>query len=112
MGSGRGRWAHFRRGPHRLRYRDFRHLLPFAIQIWMFLSPIIYPVSFIPEKWRWLAALNPLCGIIENIRISLLNTRSQFDWFLLGPSVAISLLLLISASFVFRRVERTMSDVI
>jgi len=95
-----------------VRYRDFRHLLPFAIQIWMFLSPIIYPMSLVPAKWRWLAALNPLCGIIENIRIALLNTHSRFDWFLLGPSVAISLLLLISASFVFRRVERNMADMI
>jgi lipopolysaccharide transport system permease protein len=95
-----------------VRYRDFRHLLPFTIQIWMFLSPIIYPMSLVPEKWRWLAALNPLCGIIENIRIALLNTHSRFDWFLLGPSVAISLLLLISASFVFRRVEQNMADMI
>jgi lipopolysaccharide transport system permease protein len=95
-----------------VRYRDVRHLLPFFIQIWMFLSPIIYPLAIIPERWRWLAALNPLVGIIENVRVSLFDLGRGFDWYSLGCSVATSLVLLVSASFVFRRVETSMADVI
>jgi lipopolysaccharide transport system permease protein len=95
-----------------VRYRDVRHVLPFFMQIWMFLSPIIYPLSLIPHRWRWLAALNPLCGIIENLRVSLFGLDRGFDWYQLGVSVATALALLVSASFVFRRVETSMADVI
>ena len=73
-----------------VRYRDIRHLLPFVIQVWMFLSPIIYPLSMVPQRWRWLAALNPLCGIIDSIRVALLGLERGFDWSLLASSVLIS----------------------
>jgi len=95
-----------------VRYRDVRHVLPFFLQVWMFLSPIIYPLSLLPPRWQRVAALNPLYGIIENIRVSLFNLGRGFDWYLLGCSAAISLAILVSASFVFRRVETSMADVI
>jgi lipopolysaccharide transport system permease protein len=95
-----------------VRYRDVRHLLPFLTQIWMFLSPIIYPLSLVPERWRWLAVFNPMYGIIENIRVALFGLERGFNWYLLGSSVAISLGILVSATFVFRRIESSMSDVI
>src|SRR4029450_11709841 len=54
-----------------VKYRDIRYALPFAIQLWMFISPVIFPASFVPEKWRWALMLNPLTGIIEGFRSAL-----------------------------------------
>jgi lipopolysaccharide transport system permease protein len=108
LALGIGLWA----AALNIRYRDVRHLLPFFIQVWMFLSPIIYPLSLVPQRWRWLAAFNPLYGIIENIRVSLYSLPRGFDWYLLGCSVAITLATLVSAAFVFRRVETSVADVI
>jgi lipopolysaccharide transport system permease protein len=105
---GLGLWA----AALNVRYRDIRHLLPFLIQVWMFLSPIIYPLSIVPARWRFLAAFNPLYGIIENMRVALFDLSRGFDWSLFSFSVAISLALLVSATFVFRRVETSMADVI
>jgi lipopolysaccharide transport system permease protein len=105
---GLGLWA----AALNVRYRDIRHLLPFLIQVWMFLSPIIYPLSIVPARWRWLAAFNPLYGIIENMRVALFDLPRGFDWSLFSFSVAISLALLVSATFVFRRVETSMADVV
>jgi lipopolysaccharide transport system permease protein len=95
-----------------VRYRDVRHLLPFVMQVWMFLTPVIYPLSMVPERWRWLAVVNPMCGIIENFRVALFGLPRGFDWGLLGSSAAISVALLVSGTFVFRRVESGMADVI
>jgi lipopolysaccharide transport system permease protein len=105
---GLGLWA----AALNVRYRDVRHLLPFLTQVWMFLSPIIYPLSIIPARWRYLVALNPLYGIIENFRVALFGLPRGFDWSMFGASVAISLAVLVSATFVFRRVETSMADVI
>jgi lipopolysaccharide transport system permease protein len=105
---GLGLWA----AALNVRYRDVRHLLPFLLQVWMFLSPIIYPLSILPPRWRWFAAFNPLYGIIENLRVALFGLPRGFDWSLFGSSVVISLFLLVSATFVFRRVETSMADVI
>ena len=55
-----------------------RYCLPFAIQVWMYITPIIYPVSFIPERWRWMLKLNPMTGIIEGYRHALLGRA--MDW--------------------------------
>ena len=54
-------------------YRDFRYVVPFLIQSWMYLSPVIYPVSMVPEKWQPLLALNPMAGIIDAFRSALLR---------------------------------------
>ena len=59
-------------------YRDVRHALPFVIQLWMFATPIIYPLSIVPAEYRWIMALNPLTGIVEGFRASLFGT--PFDW--------------------------------
>ena len=105
---GLGMWA----AALNVRYRDVRHVLPFFLQVWMFLSPIIYPLSILPPRWRSFAALNPLYGIIENMRVALFGLPRGFDWSMFSSSVAISLALLVSATFVFRRVETSMADVI
>ena len=93
-----------------VRYRDVRYALPFLIQLWLFASPVIYPSSIIPQRWRWLFALNPMTGIIEGFRAALLGRA--FDWTLLGIALAITAALLIVSIYIFRRVEATFADVI
>lgn len=94
-----------------VKYRDVRYAIPFLIQIWMFASPIIYPVSLLPEKWRWLLKLNPLTGIIQNFRIALFGNQA-FDWESLGVSAAITAVVLLYASFSFRRMEKHFADIV
>jgi lipopolysaccharide transport system permease protein len=93
-----------------VKYRDIRYALPFLIQLWMFASPIIYPASIVPERWRWVLALNPLTGIIEGYRSSLFGRA--FDWQFLGLSAALTLATLIYAAYDFRRMEKTFADVV
>jgi lipopolysaccharide transport system permease protein len=94
-----------------VRYRDVRYGLPFLVQLWMFASPIIYPLSMIPEKWRWVLALNPLTGIIEGFRAAL-SAHTHFNWWTLAFSAAITLLLLVYSGFAFRKVEKTFADIV
>ena len=93
-----------------VKYRDIRHALPFVIQLWMFATPIVYPASLVPEKWRLVYALNPLTGIIEGYRSSLFGTR--FDWASLGTSAAITIVILVYSAFSFRRMEKSFADVV
>lgn len=93
-----------------VKYRDVRHVLPFLIQLWMFATPIIYPASIVPAKWRWALALNPLTGIIENGRAALFGRK--FDWVALGISGVVTLILLVVSAYTFRRIEKSFADVI
>jgi len=93
-----------------VKYRDIRYALPFAIQILMFLTPVIYPVSFLPERWRWLLRLNPLSGIIEGFRDAIFGR--PFDWNGLAISTLITFALLAAAACIFRRMEDEFADVI
>jgi len=93
-----------------VRYRDVRYALPFLIQLWLFASPVIYPSSIIPQRWKWLFGLNPMTGIIEGFRAALLGRA--FDWTQLGIALAITAAVLIVSIYVFRRVEATFADVI
>jgi lipopolysaccharide transport system permease protein len=93
-----------------VKYRDIRYALPFGIQTLMFLTPVIYPVTFLPERWRWLIRLNPLSGIIEGFRAAIFG--KPFYWNGLAVSVAITLGLLMFAIFIFRRMEKEFADVI
>ena len=93
-----------------VKYRDVRYALPFALQIWMYVTPIIYPVTFIPARWRWLIGLNPLSGIIQGFRSAIFGR--PFDWFAIGVSTAITLGVLMCAGFGFRRMEREFADII
>jgi len=93
-----------------VKYRDIRHALPFAIQLTMFATPIIYPVSVVPERWRWTLNFNPLTGIIEGYRSAFFGR--PFDWPALAISAALTLSLLLYAAFYFRRVERTFADIV
>src|SRR5438477_8683552 len=88
-----------------VKYRDIRYALPFLIQLWMFASPVSYPASMMPQKWRWVLWLNPLTGIIEGFRSSLFGVN-KFDWAALGLSTIITLAVLVYSAFHFRRMER------
>jgi lipopolysaccharide transport system permease protein len=91
-------------------YRDLRHALPFLLQLWMFASPVIYPPGVVPERWRWLLALNPLTGVLEGFRASLAGTR--FDWGLIAVPALAAPALLVAAFYFFRRLEDTFADII
>jgi lipopolysaccharide transport system permease protein len=93
-----------------VKYRDVRYVVPFAIQMGMYVTPVIYPISVIPPRWKWILALNPLCGTVEAFRASLLNRT--FHWILLGESFALTIVLLVLAAFWFTRMEREFADVI
>lgn len=90
-----------------VKYRDIRYVMPFLIQVWMFASPVIYPV---PNQWRWLLALNPLTGIIESFRAAFFGMA--FDWPTIGVSAVISFALLFVGVVTFSRMERSFADVI
>jgi lipopolysaccharide transport system permease protein len=93
------------------KYRDFTFLTGFIIQLWMYATPVIYPLSQIPEKWRWISALNPMTVPIEGIRLMSLG-RGTVIGDHLAISVAVSVLLLLSGVLVFKRVERTFVDTV
>ncbi|MCO6449749.1 MAG: ABC transporter permease [Caldilineales bacterium] len=98
-----------------VRYRDVNYLVPFLVQIWMYLTPVVYGSNLIPEPYRWLLALNPMTGVVAGFRWALLGeyapgyTAPDGLFFV---SVAISLAVLVSGAFFFRSTERTFADVI
>jgi lipopolysaccharide transport system permease protein len=92
-------------------YRDINYILPFLTQFWLFITPVAYPSSMIPERWQLIYALNPMTGVVEGFRWALLGTENV-AWSSLAISTAISLLILISGLFYFRRMERTFADTV
>jgi lipopolysaccharide transport system permease protein len=94
-----------------VKYRDVRFALPFLIQVWFFASPIIYPTSLVPERWRWVQALNPMTGIIEGFRAALFG-RKDFDWLAISISATITIALLVYAAATFKRMEKTFADIV
>jgi lipopolysaccharide transport system permease protein len=106
LALGVGMWA----SALNVKYRDVRFALPFLIQLWMFLSPIIYPSSFVPMKWRWVLTLNPLTGLIDGFRAALFAGR--INWATLATSAAITLAMLVYAAYAFKRMERTFADIV
>ena len=93
-----------------VKYRDVRFALPFMVQLWMFVSPVIYPASFLPGKLRWLIELNPMTGVIEGYRSALFG--KPFKWGSLAISTAITLILFVYASIHFRRMEKSFADIV
>jgi lipopolysaccharide transport system permease protein len=97
--------------PLNVRYRDVGHTIPFVIQFWMFASPVVYPVSLVPEPWRLIYSLNPMVGVIEGFRWGLLGKENP-DFLSIVVSVATVLVLLAGGLVFFKRMERTFADVI
>jgi len=97
-----------------VRFRDIRYVIPFLIQFWMFATPIIYPASMMPERYRPLLALNPMTGIIEGYRVALLGgvNGAPVNWGSLGASAVITVVILVYASWDFRRMEKSFADIV
>jgi lipopolysaccharide transport system permease protein len=91
-------------------YRDVAHTIPFLTQIWMFASPIAYPVSVVPEKWRLLYSLNPMAAVIEGFRWALLGNEIQ-DFGLIFVSAVVVVTLFFGGIVYFKRMERIFADV-
>lgn len=92
-------------------YRDFRHVIPFLVQIWFFVTPVIYPLTILPERWHWALALNPMTGIILAYRAVLLPDYA-FPWRDLGISSAVAVASLLLGMFVFHQVDKHFADII
>lgn len=93
-----------------VKYRDIGIALPVLLQLLMFVSPIIYPTSIVPERWRSLYSLNPVMGIVEGFRAAFFGL--PFDWPALGVSAAASVVIFVGAMIMFRRVEKNFADLI
>lgn len=93
-------------------YRDFRYVVPFVIQLGLFVSPVAFATSQVPERWRALYSLNPLVGIIDGFRWSILGGRTTLEPSLLAVSIAVTLLSLVAGTWYFRRTERGFADAI
>jgi lipopolysaccharide transport system permease protein len=93
------------------KYRDFIHLLQFVIQLWMFATPIIYPLSKVAPQWHWIVALNPMSFVVESFRWCLLG-RGTIDLPLALLSASVTLVLFISGLLIFQKVQRTFVDTV
>jgi lipopolysaccharide transport system permease protein len=92
-------------------YRDVRYVLPFLVQFWMFASPVAYPASLVPQKWRWLYGLNPMAGVIEGFRWSLTG-HGEPPGRLVLLSSAVVVVVLLSGIAYFQKMETVMADVV
>lgn len=94
-----------------VKYRDVGHTVPFLIQIWMFLSPVVYPVSLVPERWQLLYGLNPMVGVLEGFRWALLGKAAP-DLLVMAVSFIVLMGVLVGGFAYFHKMERDFADVI
>ncbi len=97
--------------PINVRFRDIKHTLPFIIQVWMYASPIVYPLSMVPQEWQWAYSLNPMVGVIEGFRWAVFGQGAP-NFAALGVSAIVITLLLAGGLIFFRRMERSFADMI
>lgn len=95
-----------------VKYRDVGAVIPLVIQLWMFASPVVYPLSMVPKAWQSLYSVNPLVGIIEGYRWALLGTNVPDLFYLLGQGALMVMVLFLGGIAYFNRTERTFADVI
>jgi lipopolysaccharide transport system permease protein len=95
-----------------VKYRDFRYVVPFIVQAGLYFSPVGFSSKIVPEKWRLLYSMNPMVGVIDGFRWSLLRGETPLYWPGLGMSLALTSLLLLSGIWYFRRVEKSFADII
>ena len=91
-------------------FRDVKYVVPFLVQMGIFVTPVIYPMRYIPQRWMMLMGLNPMAGMVIGFRYSLLGSAGS--WQVMGLSFAVSVFLFVSGLYVFRRMERLFADVI
>lgn len=92
-------------------YRDIRYMVPFLLQVWMFISPVVYPSSLLDEPWRTVYGLNPMAGVLDGFRWALLG-RTDAPGPMILVSAVVAVVLLITGTFYFRRMERNFADVV
>jgi lipopolysaccharide transport system permease protein len=93
------------------KYRDLRYLVSFGVSLWMYGTPVIYPVSSIPERWRWVADANPVTPIIETFRMGFLG-QGNATWLGLGYSTLFLVVVTFIGVVIFNRVEKTFIDTV
>ena len=93
------------------KYRDLRYLVTFGVSLWMYATPVIYPVSSIPERWRWVANVNPITPIIETFRAGFLGAGNA-SWTGLSYSASFMLVVMFIGVVIFNRVEKTFIDTV
>jgi lipopolysaccharide transport system permease protein len=93
-----------------IQYRDVKHAMTFLVQFLMYLAPVVYPTSNIPENWRLFYAINPMVGVIEGFRSIFLNT-GPIPWTYLGIGFFVSLIIFLLGIFYFKKAERHFADV-
>lgn len=94
-----------------VRYRDVRYAIPFLAQIWMFVTPVLYPASLVQERWRLIYSLNPMAGVVEGFRWALLGQPAPEFGMLMASGTA-TLALLLGGLYYFRRTERNFADLV
>ena len=93
------------------KYRDLKFLVTFGVQLMMYASPIVYPLSSVPEKYKWLIAANPVTGIIETFKYAFLGA-GEFNWIYLTYSFTFTLILFLIGLIIFHRVEKSFMDTV
>ncbi len=93
------------------KYRDLVHVLQFLTQVWLYATPVIYPISKIPASWHWLVSFNPMVSIVESFRIMLLGAGTLNAQIIL-PSIVVTLTVLTTGILIFNRVQRTFIDTV
>jgi lipopolysaccharide transport system permease protein len=93
-----------------VQYRDIRYVIPFLVQFWFFATPVVYPSTLLPKSWKLIYGLNPMVGVIEGFRWSLLGTDPPR--MLIVVSAMAVLFILISGAFYFRYMEKIFADVV
>ena len=93
-----------------VRFRDVKFIIPFFLQVWLFISPVFYSSEWIPERWRYFFALNPVSGCLDGFRHVLFGTN--LDNVSLIISICVTIVLFITAIFVFRRMEDDFADLL
>lgn len=93
-----------------IQFRDIKYALQFGVQLMMYASPVVYPASLVPDKYRLVYALNPMVGVVEGFRSALLDTNPM-PWDFIGVGAAVSAVLVVTGTFYFRRTERIFADV-
>lgn len=94
-----------------IHYRDIRYIVPFIMQFGMFVSPVVYPSSVVPERWRAVYAMNPMVGVIEGFRWTLLG-KEVLPGKMIAISTAVAVMVLVGGIFYFRRAEKNFADIV
>jgi len=93
-----------------IQYRDVKHIVPFLLQVWMYASPIVYPMSLVPERYRLLYSLNPMVGVVEGFRAVIIGTQ-PVPWSSVAVALGISGVIFFTGTLFFRRMEHVFADV-